>query len=232
MNRFECYQAASAAFDNWVCNGIVGRAKTDPVYQMVVEGRDKPANYLTYSSCADRAHAKLWRFGCRLPFLNREERSPLPNDFHWGVNISDLHDPNKGSPCLFATQANGKKFSVPPKADWEPTVGDELLLWNTGSDAHSLAIKSFDGSRAVTANYGVTGCSAAVFPGGKLGSAPLVFKSGHWWYGEGVHARQVQSVLRIADYIEVLTAKANLEGIPFDSDYTGEVRDLIEKERA
>ncbi len=231
MNRLECYQAASVAFDTWVCNGTVGRAKTDPVYQMVVEGRDNPPSYTSYSSCADRPHCKLWRFGCDRPFINREERSPLPHDWHFGINISNLHDPDKGSPCLFATQANGKRFSVAPKADWEPVPGDELLLWNTGNDAHSLAIVSYDGSRAVTANYGVSGMSAAVFPGAKFGNAPLAFKSGHWWYGEGVHAQEVQSVLRIVDYIEVLTRKANLGGIPFADAYTGEVRDFIEAER-
>ncbi len=232
MNRLECYQAACVALDTWACNGTVGRAKTDPVYQMVTEGRDIPSSYTTYSSCADRAHWRLWRLGCRLPFVNREERTPQPKDFHWGVNIAWLHDVSKGSPCLFATQSNGHKFPVAPGADWEPSPGDELLIWNTGNDAHSCSIVSYDGSRAQTANYGASGMSAAVFPGAKLGNPPLVFKGGHWWLGEAAHAKQVQRVLRLVDIIETLTAKADLSGPEFTESFTGEVKDFIESERA
>ena len=232
MNRLECYQAACVALDTWACNGMVGRAKTDPVYQMVCEGRDTPPNYEHMSTCADRAHWRLWRLGCRLPFVNREERSPLPHDWHLGVNISNLHNLALGSPCLSATNTKGERFPIPPGVDWLPSIGDELLIWNTGPDAHSLSIVSFDGARAVTANYGASGCSKAVFPGAKLGTAPLAFKGGHWWHGEGVHAKQVERVLRLVDIIETLTAKANLEGPAFGDVYTGEVRDLIEQERA
>ncbi len=163
--------------------------------------------------------------------MNREERSPLPKDFHWGVNVAWLHDVRRGSPCLFATQANGEKFPVAPGPDWEPSVGDELLIWNTGADAHSLSIMAYDGELAVTSNYGVSGCSAAVFPGAKLGNSSLLFRSGHWWLGEGVHAKQVQRVIRLVDAIETLTARANLDGIPFDSNFTGEVSDFITNER-
>jgi len=232
MNRTECYRAASVAFDNWVCNGTKGRSKTDPIYQMVCEGRDTPPNYKFMSTCADRCHAKLWRFGCRLKFVNREERTPLPHDWHLGANISNLHDISQDSPCLFKLDARGHKYACPPDASWEPSVGDEPLLWNTGKDAHSLSIISFDGSRVVTANYGASGCSEAVFPGAKVSSAPLTLKAGIWWYGEGAHAKQVQRVLRLEDYIGTLAAKANLDGIPFDDLYTGEVRDYIESERA
>jgi len=164
--------------------------------------------------------------------VNREERTPQPKDFHWGVNIAWLHDVDKGAPCLYATQSNGAKFPVAPKADWEPSPGDELLIWNTGYDAHSLSIVSYDGARAQTANYGTSGMSAAVFPGAKLASAPLVFKSGHWWYGEGVRAKQVMRVLRLVDIIETLTAKADLSGPEHTDSFTGEMRDFVEAERA
>lgn len=220
MNRLECYQAAAVALDSWACNGTMGRAKTAPEYQQVVEGRDVPSSYAMYSSCADRAHWRLWRLGCRLPFVNREERTPFPKDFHWGVNIAWLHDTQKGSPARM------------PGADWEPSPGDEMLIWNTGPDAHSLSIISYDGSRAVTANYGTAGMSKAAFPGGKFGNAPLVFHGGHWWYGEGQHAKQVQRVLRLVDIIETLTAKASFDGIPFDANFTGEVADSITGEHA
>src|SRR3990170_656548 len=148
MNTLECWQAASVAFDTWVCGGTTGRAKTDPVYQMVVEGRDNPSTYKSFSSCAERPMCKLWRFGCRLAFVNREERTPAPNDWKFGVNISNLHDLNKGAPCLFKTSAKGTRYAVAPGADWDPSVGDELLIWThpnpvpekEGSDAHSLSI--------------------------------------------------------------------------------------------
>lgn len=233
MNRLECYQAASVAFNTWVCGGATGLPKTHEVYQAVVEGRDIPSSYEDYSSCADRCHAWLWRLGARGKYLNREERTPLPKDFKWGVNISNLHDLRLGAPCLHITNAKGEKVPVAPGADWEPSIGDELLLWNTGYDAHSNAIVSFNGAHAVTANYGASGCSKAVFPGAKLSRpTPLMFKGGRWWYGEGIQSKQVMRVLRLVDYIETLTAKANLEGIPFDDKYIGETRDLIEKERA
>ncbi len=231
MNRLECYQAAAVALDTWACNGTVGRSKTDPVYQMVTEGRDVPSSFTSYSSCADRAHWRFWRLGCRRPFVNREERTPAPKDFHWGMNVAWLHDLSKGAPCLFATQANGVRFPVAPKEDWEPSPGDEMLTWNTGPDAHSLSITAFDGSRAKTANYGTSGMSSAVFPGAKLGSAPLVFKAGAWHYGEGAHAKQVMRVLRLVDIIETLTAKADLSGPEFTESFTGEVKDFVEAER-
>jgi len=234
MNRTECYQAASVAYNTHVCGGVVGLPKTHPIYQSVVEGRDVPSSYEDYSSCADRCHDWLWRLGCRLPFLNREERTPLPKDFKWGVNISNLHDAERlGAPCLYVLDKEGKKLPVPPGKNWEPSIGDELLLWNTGYDAHSNAIVSFNGALAVTANYGASGCSKAVFPGAKLSQPTLLQqRGGRWWYGDGIHAKQVMRVLRLVDYIETLTAKANLDGIPFDDRYIGETRDLIEAERA
>lgn len=231
MDRVECYRAASVAFDRWVCGGADGRAKTEPVYQIIVEGRDVPATYKTYSSCGDRPHAKLWRFGCEKPFINREERTPLPKDWEWGVNISRLHNLKLGAPCLSVVSSKGERYPVAPGASWEPAPGDELLTWTTGLDAHSLSIVSFDGDQAETANYGASGMSAAVFPGAQIATHRLEFRGGKWWYGEGARRKQVMRVLRLVDYIEVLTRKANLEGIPFDDDYIGEVRDRIEAER-
>ena len=230
MDRLECYRATAVALDTWACNGTLGRAKTEPEYQLVVEGRDVPANYEHYSSCADRAMWRLWRLGCRLPFVNREERTPYPKDFRWGVNIAWLHDPRKGAPCLVNAEGN----AIPPGADWEPSPGDEMLIWNkdTGSDAHSLSVMSYDGSRAVTSNYGVRGMSKVAFPGAKFGNAPLTFKAGTWWYGEGLLAKKVQRVLRLVDVIETLTAKADLSGPDFTDSFTGEVADLIAGERA
>lgn len=228
MNLLECWQAASVAFDTWICGGTKGRAKTEPVYQICVEGRDIPPNYEKYSSCADRAHMKMFRFGGRRDFINREERTPLPSDFEFGVNISDLHNLAKGSPCMFAINTRGQRFAVAPGESWVPSVGDEMITWihPLGRDAHSLAIVTFDGKLAVTANYGSSGMSAAVFPGSKLSKpTPLEFRNGKWWYGNP--AKPVMRVLRLVDYIETFTEIPNFDGIPFDDRFTGEVSDRL-----
>jgi len=239
MNRIECYQAASVALDSWACGYEAGRSKIDIVYQEVVEGRDVPATYKTYSSCADRAAWKLWRLGCRRRFLNREARTPAPHDWHPGVNIAWLHDPSRGSPVMAtegATRGRAVRLPIAPGVGWVPMAGDELIIWThprsdpskEGLDAHSLSILDFDGGEARTANYGASGMSERVFPGAKISEAPLVLRGRLWVYGKPGHEKQVMRVLRIEDYIETLTAPANLEGIPFDARYTGEVRDFIE----
>jgi hypothetical protein len=201
----ELYRTASVAIDEYFCNFDKGRDKKDPVYQYVVEGRDVPATYTSYSSCADRAHAKLWRLGCRRKFVNREERSPLPHDWHIGQNISQLHDVSDGSPCL----VNASGFACPPGKDWVPAPGAEMLIWNVGNDAHSLSILSFDGTTARTANYGTMGMSAMSFPGCKEGSAPLVLIGNSWHYGSKV----VQRVLTMEGIVSTLTETPDLSGI-------------------
>lgn len=234
MNRLECYQAASVAMDTWLCKDMKGRGKLDPVYRLVLENRDKKGEWTGYSSCADRAHFKLWRLGCRLPFVNREERTPLPNDFKWGVNISNLHDLSKGSPCMTKLNSKGKRVAAPPDESWVPMVGDELIIWNDptiGKDAHSLSLVALNGDEAITGNYGSSGMQDVEFPGCKLGEGALVVRNGVWWYGDK-NPKRVQRVLRIEDYIETLTAKANLDGVPFDDRYIGETCDLLETERA
>ncbi len=203
----ELYRTASVAIDEYFCNFDKGRDKRDAVYQYVVEGRDNPATYKDYSSCADRAHAKLWRLGCRRRFVNREERSPLPHDWHVGQNISSLHDVSAGSPCM----VNASGFACPPGKDWVPAPGAEMLIWNSesGSDAHSLSILSFDGTTARTANYGYLGMSALTFPGCKEGTAPLVFSGGVWRYGSKV----VQRVLTMEGIVSALTETPDLAGV-------------------
>jgi hypothetical protein len=201
----ELYRTASVAIDEYFCNGLAGRDKKDPVYQYVVEGRDVPATYTSYSSCADRAHAKLWRLGCRRRFVNREERSPLPHDWHIGQNISSLHDVSEGSPCL----VNASGLACPPGRDWVPAAGAEMLIWNSGNDAHSLSVLSFDGRTARTANYGTMGMSAMSFPGCKEGSAPLVLVGNSWHYGSKV----VQRVLTMEGIVASLTGDPDLTGI-------------------
>ena len=208
----ELYRTAAVALDQYFCGYDAGRDKKDPVYQYVVEGRDVPATYTSYSSCADRAHARLWRLGCRRLFVNREERSPLPGDWHTGRNISSLHDISQGAPCLVRINANGQRYACPPGRDWVPTPGSEMLIWSspTGSDAHSLSVVAFDGSVATTANYGVEGMSAASFPGAKIGSAPLAFDGTSWHYGVPGRTKIVQRVLTLEDIVAALTVDPDL----------------------
>ncbi len=223
------YQAAAVALDEWACGYSAGRSKKDPVYLSIVENRDVPATYKSYSSCADRAHWRMWRLGCRLPFVNREERTPLLSDWRNQMNIAWLHDLSRGSPAMFKVDSRGRRFPVPPGKDWIPSSGDEMITWSTvtGSDAHSLSILSWDGKVARTANYGAGGMSASL-TGARIVDAPLWLDGSVWRYGKNL-VKPVQRVLRLEDAIPTFTAPANLEGPDFTADFTGEVRDLIER---
>jgi hypothetical protein len=223
MEPLEAYRIVAVALDEWACGYDKGRPKTDPVYQQIVEKRDVPSTYAHYSSCADRAHWRLWRLGCRLPFVNREERSPLPHDWHIGLNIAMLHDVSKGSPVL----TGGNKVAAPPGVDWVPSPGDEMIIWNTGNDAHSLSVLDWDGKLARTSNYGAGGMSPSATPGAKIVEAPLSFDGKVWKYGRTT-LKTVQRVIRLEDVIPTLTVMANLEGPDYTDVYTGEVRDLVE----
>lgn len=202
----ELYRTASVALDEYFCNGAAGRDKKDHVYQYVVEGRDVPSEYTEYSSCADRAHAKLWRLGCRLPFVNR---SHAQHGWRVGQNITLLHSLPEGSPCLSKVNGQGQRYDCPPDGDWVPAPGAEMLIWNSGNDAHSLSILSYDGTTARTANYGTEGMSAASFPGCKDGSEPLSFNGTSWHYGSKV----VQRVLTMEGIVAALTEVPDLTDV-------------------
>lgn len=205
------WQAAAVALDEFACGYEGGRAKTDDVYQSVVEGRDVPASYARYSSCGDRASWKLYRLGCREKWINRRANG----GWRVGRNISAL---------AFECPISSK-----PESTWAPSPGDEMLIWNKpdGTDAHSLSVLSFDGLEARTANYGASGMSAAVFPGAAVRSAPLRYDGANWRYGNKI----VQRVIRLEELIPLLTAKPDLNGPEFTAEFTGEVRDALEAER-
>ena len=215
--RVQLYQLASVALDTWACNGKAGRRKDDPVYQGVVQGRDVPAVYSRYSSCADRAHWKLWRLGCRAPFLNRDA-----DDRKWkpGVNISNLWNRALGAP-----------ITRRPGAGWRPLPGDELLIWNTpsGFDAHSLSIVSYApmGELATTANYGAAGMAATPIGGAKLSDHTLYFNGRDWLCGPATRRKVVQSVLRLADLVPLFTEAPDVSGPEYSDTWTGEVSDEL-----
>jgi len=214
----ELYRTAAIALDTYFCKDEKGRDKKDPVYQYVVEKRDIPPTYEHYSSCGDRAHARLWRLGCRLPFVNREERTPSPNDWKQGWNISLLHDVGRGSPCLTSTGMNGQRYACPPGAGWKPAPATEMLIWNspTGGDAHSLSILDFDGKKAKTFNYGAAGMSSSSFPGAKISEAPLTWDGRFWRYGPPGHVRIVQRIMTIEAVVPTLTLLPDLTYIDGD----------------
>lgn len=126
-----------------------------------------------------------------------------------------LYDHSKGSPA------------ITPDATWIPSPGDEMIIWLTGNDAHSLSILSWDGKIARTANYGVGGMSPSATPGAKIAEAPLGFDGKVWKYGKTT-IKVVQRVTRLEDMIPAFTVKADLDGPNFTDIYIGEVRDLIE----
>lgn len=217
MANLDLWRAAAVALDEYACNGDKGRDKRDPVYVEVTEHRDVPP-YDHYSSCADRAHWKLWRLGVRSPFVNRESRTPQPGDWHVGVNISELWNASRGSPADH------------PDATWMPEPGDELLIWNYGNDAHSLSILSYDhdARMARTANYGTAGMSKATFPGAKCSTAPLVYTAQDGWLYGLSHKRKVQRITKLAKVVPLITAKPNLSGPEWSAAWTGEVCDALE----
>jgi hypothetical protein len=200
MATIDAFRAAATTLDVYACGGDVGRDKRDPVYQHVTEGRDSPSAYATFSSCAERAHWKLYRLGCRASWINRKQHK----GWTVGVNISKL--------------AYGPAFSRQPNRDWAPSPGDELLIWNKsdGTDAHSLSIVEFADGHAKTANYGASGMSTRTFPGAKLGTAPLVFNGALWKYGAPGHTKTVYRVLRLEDLIPTFTDAPDLTYIDGD----------------
>jgi hypothetical protein len=102
-----------------------------------------------------------------------------------------------------------------------------MIVWNTGNDAHSLSVLSWDGALARTANYGAGGMSPSAVPGAKIVEAPLSFNGKVWRYGKTT-IKTVQRVIRLEDMIPTFTVQALLDGPDYTDVYTGEVRDLVE----
>lgn len=203
------WRAAVIALDSFACGYDKGRSKTDPVYQEVVEGRDVPSVYKTYSSCGDRAHWRAYRIGIRQPWVNRKAYK----GWRPGRNISAL--------------AYECPFSKMPDAKWEPEAGDEMLIWNSaqGTDAHALSILKVGDGVGTTANYGASGMSVAAFPGARISTSALTLKNGVWTYG----TRRVQRVMKLVDLVQAATVMPQLNGPTFDANWVGEIQDALEK---
>lgn len=202
----EMYREAAKALDLYAIGELTGRSKDDPIYDAITEGRDRGASRARYSSCADRAHWKLYRLGVRERWINRAEHHGwIP-----GINISALA---------------GASIARTPGDLWIPAVGDELLVWNGGLDAHSLAILEIRTDTLVTANYGAGGMSAASWPGARRGEAVLSKRHSpngtQWFYG----AKRIQRYLSLELARGIATARPS---IPPGVGLTGEVIDALE----
>lgn len=205
------WQRAAVALDEYACGGAVGRSKDDAVYVEVTEGRDGPGpdQRKRYSSCADRAHWKLWRLGVREPWVNRA----VNGGWRIGQNIS-----------LLCWQPETPIWHVPfivPGPTWQPEPGDELIIWNTGTDAHSLsALGALENGKLRTANYGAGGMSAAAWPGARISSAPLRLIAQKWYYGPKI----VQRVIPLSAIVELVKAPVDMTG----ASMTGEDLDALD----
>lgn len=206
----DVWRSAAVALCEHACGYDAGRAKDDPVYVEVTEGRDGPGpkQREKYSSCGDLAHWLYKRLGIREPFINRTDDG-VNGPWKAGENVARLW----GGACPFDR--------VPP-ADlaWMPKPGDVLLVWNTGFDAHVMVALGIEGTKLRTANYGAGGMSAGLSPGARIGAAFVTRQAGRTFYG----ARQIQRYLPLSEAVKHITAPPDLRGAAL----TGEEVDAIE----
>ena len=200
------FQQCAVALIDYACGGAAGRDKDDPVYTEVSEGRDRGANRVRYSSCADLYHWLMKRLGVQEKWVNRTDDA-VNGPFQVGVNVSHL----AWSPIAFA-----------PAADWVPDLGDCIMVWDKpdGTDAHVMAWLGPDQAnpgRFRTGNYGAGGMSAAASPGAKIASNQLTWNGHAWRYG----TRTVRRSIRLADAYRLRKGKIDLTGAP------GTLEDLI-----
>jgi hypothetical protein len=173
-------RAAAAAFCEYATNGETGRKCSDPVYQAIVEKRDKGPGY---SSCGDLAHWLLTRLGCRDTRLNRKELY----GFVYGVNVSRLSgwlgaDPR--NPVIQAWPKSGltqednesaTKFRARVDADHYARClrtlqrGDICITWTKPdtADAHVCVFDRCESGLIHTWDLGQGPMSKAAWSGGK-----------------------------------------------------------------
>jgi hypothetical protein len=178
------YRALAAELVVRACNDGHGRPESDPVYQAVVEGRDRPPYPNKYSSCGDLAHWMLYRLGVRLPLVNRQEHL----GFTYGVNVSRLaFDP------LAIAEPNASARFAP---------GDIGIIWSKGdgTDAHVFVFLDDQQPAAVlVAEYGQ--------PGGCVNTRRVGYSA----KGVTIGGRRLMRVLRLTEIIDAADAAGHLE---------------------
>ena len=179
------YRALAYDLIEYACNGAEGRPETDPVYQAIVEGRDKPPYPNSYSSCGDLAHWMLYRLGVRLPLINRAE-----HEVGWtsGVNVSRL----AWDPLAIMNPRSHARFGI----------GDIGIIWpsDDGNKAHVFVFLDDQQPQALfVGEYGQ--------PGGKLNTRRVSY------IGDRLHIghRSLNSVLRLDHVIDAAEAAGHLE---------------------
>lgn len=191
------WQTAAVELARFACNGDKGRGKDDPVYRDVTEDRDEPPNRAHYSSCGDQPHWLLERVGVREKWVNRASL----RQYRVGMNIVEL-----GLACPIS-------HAAPMAVDWAgPGPGDICEIWNspTGSDAHTFVVlgPSDIPGKLLTANYGAGGMSQAAWPGARLSNSSFTHTEVGWYIG----SRKMQRIIRLADYVPLITAQPDLTG--------------------
>ncbi len=160
---------------------------TDPIYQAVVEGRDKPTK--GYSSCGDLAHWLLYRLGVRTPWVNREEHL----GWQGGKNVS--------------------KLCWPPAPVKDPTpelqleAGDICVIWSKPdtTDAHVICVLEHErGSRVL--------CIAEYGQRRSLNTNEIGGHARNCIYGDGwrLGTRSIHKVLQLKDVLAQAEATGDL----------------------
>ncbi|HEX6273436.1 MAG TPA: hypothetical protein VFZ53_10355 [Polyangiaceae bacterium] len=179
------YRAMAAELVEFACGGPSGRPEQDPVYQAVVEGRDRPPYPNKYSSCGDLAHWMLYRLGVRLPWINRAEHLGWTS----GVNVSRLAFDSG----LFVSKPSTTERFKP---------GDIGIVWSNtaGTDAHVFVFLDDQQPTAIfVAEYGQ--------PGGKVNTRRVGYYGGLMSLG----VRGLYRVLRLDAVIDAADAGGFLE---------------------
>lgn len=190
------YRALAVELVEFACGGAHGRPETDPVYQAVTEGRDRPPFPNQYSSCGDLAHWMLYRLGVRLPMVNRGEHRGWTS----GANVARL--------------AYDRTAVFAPRPDARYLPGDIGVIWSKhdGTDAHVFVI--LDDAQPGALYVGEYGQ-----PGGKLSTRKVDYPEGVLAIGH----RKLYSVLRLSEVLDAAEAAKRLEEPETADDWTRRV---------
>lgn len=203
----------------WLCGGVAGRGKLDPVYVTTTEGRDLKQFWDHYSSCGDLVQALAFHMGVRTPYVNRTEHTgwiPGRNLLHFydtaqvGGSFPFLHD---------YVKAHGAPARA-PASDYEPSAGDFGFIWSPGqNNAHTFVFGDrIDAGHVETFNYGAGGMTRTEFPGAHCAASSVERRNGGLWLGQ----RKLQFVLEVPR----LLADANPALLP---QVSGDVIDDLEE---
>ncbi len=162
---------------------------SDPIYQAVVEGRDKPTK--GYSSCGDLAHWLLYKLGVRTPWVNRDEHL----GWRVGKNISKLCWPP--APVRITD----------PIERLQLEAGDIIVIWSRDdtTDAHVQCVLEHEAGSHIlcVAEYGQRRSLSPNEIGGHVRN---------YTYGEGfrIGTRSLKRVLQLKDVLAQAEASGDL----------------------